>query len=194
MASPNVGSESIRRELLDHVVVFNERHLLRLVRDYIAYYHDDRTHLGLAKATPSNRASLTRPEGDAVVIVLSRLGGHHHRYEWAARRSVGPAPPVRRSRVRDACLRRHIRSQRRRSRLHAAFDRTRQPAGLRRSRWPRAPIQPVWGSGFRRGMRMELWRTTTRLCADPATQQPGRASASYTALEYTRAIAQLATP
>jgi hypothetical protein len=35
---------------------------------------------------------------------------------------------------------------------------------------------------------------TTRLCADPATQEPGRATASYTALEYTRAIAQLATP
>jgi hypothetical protein len=35
---------------------------------------------------------------------------------------------------------------------------------------------------------------TTRLCADPATQQPGHDSASYTALQYTRAIAQLASP
>src|SRR5262249_1684455 len=43
---------SVRRELLDHVVVFNERHLRRLLREYVAYYHDDRTRLGLDKETP----------------------------------------------------------------------------------------------------------------------------------------------
>jgi putative transposase len=75
---------SVRRELLDHIVVFNERHLLRLLRDYVAYYHDDRTHLGLAKATPANRPSQTRPVGDAGVVALPRLGGLHHRYEWRA--------------------------------------------------------------------------------------------------------------
>jgi transposase InsO family protein len=32
---------SIRRECLDHVIVFNERHLRRILRDYFAYYHDD---------------------------------------------------------------------------------------------------------------------------------------------------------
>jgi len=37
----------VRRELLDDVVVFNERNLRRLLRDYVAYYDDDRTHLGL---------------------------------------------------------------------------------------------------------------------------------------------------
>jgi hypothetical protein len=35
-----------RRDLLDHVIVLNERHLKRLMRDYIGYYHKDRTHLG----------------------------------------------------------------------------------------------------------------------------------------------------
>jgi putative transposase len=73
---------SVRRELLDHVVVFNDRHLLRLLRDYVAYHHDDRTHLGLAKATPAGRPRQTRPVGDAEVIALPRLGGLHHRYEW----------------------------------------------------------------------------------------------------------------
>jgi hypothetical protein len=68
----------------DHVIVFNDRHLLRLVRDYIGYYHNDRTHLGLAKATPASRSPQTRPVADAVVIALSRLGGLHHRYEWRA--------------------------------------------------------------------------------------------------------------
>jgi transposase InsO family protein len=46
---------SVRRELLDHVVVFNERHLRRLLREYVAYYHDDRTDLGLGKATDPRR-------------------------------------------------------------------------------------------------------------------------------------------
>jgi putative transposase len=36
-----------RRDLLDHVIVLNERHLKRLMNEYVRYYHDDRTHLGL---------------------------------------------------------------------------------------------------------------------------------------------------
>jgi transposase InsO family protein len=77
---------SVRRELLDHVVIFDDRHLLRLLRDYVAYHHDDRTHLGLAKATPAGRPCQTRPVGEAQVIALPRLGGLHlhHRYEWRA--------------------------------------------------------------------------------------------------------------
>jgi putative transposase len=75
---------SLRRDLLDHVVVFGERHLRRLVRDYVAYYQHDRTHLGLAKATPAARAMQQRPDGAARVVVLPRVGGLHHRYEWRA--------------------------------------------------------------------------------------------------------------
>jgi len=37
-----------------HVVVFNAQHLIRLVREYISYYHQDRTHLGLDKDTPAD--------------------------------------------------------------------------------------------------------------------------------------------
>jgi transposase InsO family protein len=42
---------SLRRDLLDHVIVLNERHLRRLLKDYLRYYHEDRTHLGLGKDT-----------------------------------------------------------------------------------------------------------------------------------------------
>jgi transposase InsO family protein len=38
-----------RRDLLDHVIILNERHLKRLMSSYLLYYHEDRTHLGLAK-------------------------------------------------------------------------------------------------------------------------------------------------
>jgi transposase InsO family protein len=46
---------SCRRDLLDHVIVLNERHLMRLMKEYVRYYHDDRTHLTLAKGTPTGR-------------------------------------------------------------------------------------------------------------------------------------------
>ena len=75
---------SCRRDLLDHVIVLNERHLKRLMHDYIRYYHEDRTHLGLAKDTPEGR-SVARHSADASRIQsFARLGGLHHRYAVAA--------------------------------------------------------------------------------------------------------------
>ena len=74
-----------RRDLLDHVIVLNERHLQRLMREYIRYYHEDRTHLALAKATPAGRAAeKTAPEVGRKIVARSRLGGLHHRYDLAA--------------------------------------------------------------------------------------------------------------
>lgn len=81
VAEPWVGS--CRRDLLDHVIVLNERHLKRLLKEYIAYYHDDRTHLGLNKETPGGRVTSIGEEGGTVVS-LPRLGGLHHRYKRAA--------------------------------------------------------------------------------------------------------------
>jgi putative transposase len=46
---------SCRSELLDHVIVLNERHLKRLLSKYVSYYHEDRTHLGLGNGTPACR-------------------------------------------------------------------------------------------------------------------------------------------
>jgi len=73
---------SCRRELLAHVVVFGRRHLLRLMRSYIDYYHEDRCHLGLDKDAPLERSVAPRPSSTAKVMALSRVGGLHHRYEW----------------------------------------------------------------------------------------------------------------
>ncbi len=71
-----------RRELLEHVFIFGERHLVRLVRSYTAYYHEDRCHLGLDKDTPERRPVTPRPSPNAKVVALPRVGGLHHRYEW----------------------------------------------------------------------------------------------------------------
>jgi hypothetical protein len=73
---------SCRRELLDHVIPLNERHLRRLIRDYVRYYHLDRTHDGLSKDTPDRRPVENNPGNGARVISLPRVGGLHHRYEW----------------------------------------------------------------------------------------------------------------
>ena len=73
---------SARRELLDHVIVFGERHALVLLRRYIAWYHADRCHLGLGKDTPAGRPTTPRPSGSVEVVALPRVGGLHHRYEW----------------------------------------------------------------------------------------------------------------
>ena len=75
---------SCRRDLLDHVIVLNARHCKRLMTEYVRYYHDDRTHLGLDKQTPAGRKSATGTTRGAKVISMSRLGGLHHRYNLAA--------------------------------------------------------------------------------------------------------------
>ena len=71
-----------RAELLDHAVVLDEKHLRRLLREYVAYHHEDRTHCGLGKQTPAWRAIERRPSSGAKVVALPRCGGLHHRYVW----------------------------------------------------------------------------------------------------------------
>ncbi len=73
---------SCRREILDHVIALDERHLLRLLREYVSYHHQDRVHDSLAKDTPDTRTIEPRPTPTAKVSSLPRLGGLHHRYAW----------------------------------------------------------------------------------------------------------------
>ena len=66
---------------LDHIIAMNEQHLKRLLSEYVRYYHQDRTHLGLGKGTPSGRS---RAPALGRVLAEERLGGLHHRYDRAA--------------------------------------------------------------------------------------------------------------
>ena len=75
---------SVRRDLLNHVIVLNQRHLRRLMKSYTRYYHGDRTHLGLRKDTPDGRAVASVSPSGREIISLPRLGGLHHRYTVAA--------------------------------------------------------------------------------------------------------------
>jgi len=73
---------SIRRECTDHVIAFNSSHLKSILAEYFAYYHDDRTHLGLEKNTPNRRPVEPKPTDKSRIIAISRVGGLHHRYAW----------------------------------------------------------------------------------------------------------------
>lgn len=74
---------SCRQDLLDHVIPLNEKHLKRILLEYIRYYHEDRTHLGLKKDTPICRVK-AKAGGDPQIMSAARLGGLHHRYDLAA--------------------------------------------------------------------------------------------------------------
>jgi len=67
---------TLRRECLDHIVVFGERHLRRVLCSYVAYYNQTRPHRSLRKDAPLRRA--IQRIGD--VVTVSILGGLHHQY------------------------------------------------------------------------------------------------------------------
>jgi putative transposase len=72
---------AVRRECLDHVIVFHESSLRRILTSYFDYYHRSRTHLSLGKDPPEPRA-IQAPEMGSVVV--PQVGLLHHRYERRA--------------------------------------------------------------------------------------------------------------
>jgi putative transposase len=73
---------TIRRECLDHMVVFNESSLCRHLQAFCTYYHRTRTHLALEKDAPDPR-SVQLPDAGRI-ISIPEVGGLHHRYERRA--------------------------------------------------------------------------------------------------------------
>ena len=73
---------SIRRECLDHVIVSDEHHLLRVLSAYFEYHHRSRTHLPLGKDCPESRP--VQPPSAGIVVAFAQVGGLHHRYERRA--------------------------------------------------------------------------------------------------------------
>ncbi len=69
---------SIRRECLDHVVVFSESHLRTVLRSYLRYYHASRTHLSLGKDAPDTRP--IQPPELGRIVEFPDVGRLHHRY------------------------------------------------------------------------------------------------------------------
>jgi putative transposase len=73
---------SIRRECLDHIMVFNESSLRRTLKSYFDYYHRARTHLSLEKDAPESRP--VQPPELGSIVELPEVGGLHHCYQRRA--------------------------------------------------------------------------------------------------------------
>jgi putative transposase len=73
---------TLRRECLDHVIVWNARSLRRTLRDYLDYYHRWRTHLALRKDPPDPRPRHARAHG--AIVAYPHVAGLHHHYERRA--------------------------------------------------------------------------------------------------------------
>jgi putative transposase len=73
---------SIRRECLDHLIIINEDHLRRILREYFDYYHHCRPHQSLERNSPRPREIEASKKGK--VVSISQAGGLHHLYRRAA--------------------------------------------------------------------------------------------------------------
>jgi len=69
---------TIRRDCLDHLIIWNEAHLRRILGSYFDYYHRCRTHLSLEKDCPEPRAM--DPPENGNVVAFPKIGGLHHLY------------------------------------------------------------------------------------------------------------------
>ncbi len=69
---------SIRRECLDHTIIFNEIHLYQVLASYFEYYNNCRTHLSLDRNSPIPRD--IEPQTKGKVVAIPKVGGLHHRY------------------------------------------------------------------------------------------------------------------
>jgi len=74
--------KTVRRECLDHLLIFGERHAQRVLREYLRHYNEERPHRGLALETPEPGATLRRSGG--AVVRVDRLGGLIHEYHQIA--------------------------------------------------------------------------------------------------------------
>ena len=73
---------SVRRDCLDHVIIFTAAGLQRLLKAYVDYYQRSRTHVALNKDAPISRPVSRANAG--LIIAIPQVGGLHHRYECVA--------------------------------------------------------------------------------------------------------------
>ena len=74
--------KTVRHECLDHVLVFSERHLERILREYFRHYNRERPHRGLSLQTPEPQLASNHAGGE--IVRVQRLGGLIHEYHRIA--------------------------------------------------------------------------------------------------------------
>jgi len=73
---------SVREDALNRMVIFNEKQLHDLMKQYVEYYNNERCHLSVSRDSQTGREIQNKPFGSARVISFSRIGGLHHVYKW----------------------------------------------------------------------------------------------------------------
>ena len=73
---------SVREDALNRMVIFNEKQLHDLMKQYVEYYNNERCHLSVGRDSPTGREIQNKPFGSARVISFPRIGGLHHVYKW----------------------------------------------------------------------------------------------------------------
>jgi len=72
---------TVKRDLLDRVIVLDETHPRRLLREYVEYYNEDRVHT-IIRDSPAGRSTRPRPSPRSRVVGQPHVGGLQHCYEW----------------------------------------------------------------------------------------------------------------
>jgi transposase InsO family protein len=75
---------TVRRECLDHLLIYGRRHLERVLQTYVAHYVAERPHRGLNLAVPASNRTPLVPGATRPVERRDVLGGLIHEYRWAA--------------------------------------------------------------------------------------------------------------
>jgi putative transposase len=75
--------KTMRHECLDHLLILGERHLQRILEQYLRHYNAERPHRGLSLETPEPRAAAAN-RGDGAVVRVDQLGGLIHEYQRIA--------------------------------------------------------------------------------------------------------------
>jgi len=75
---------TVRRELLDRILIMGRRHLEIALSGYVAHYNDHRPHRALGQAPPQGAVPAITPSADMRVVRVDRLGGLIHEYAQVA--------------------------------------------------------------------------------------------------------------
>ncbi len=88
--SPNLNPicerflKSVRHECLDHVIILDEQHLRRVIKQYVSYFNASRPHQGIAQRIPGEGDGDRPLSSGGTVVTTPILGGLHHDYRRAA--------------------------------------------------------------------------------------------------------------
>jgi putative transposase len=84
-AAKGAGIGSVRRECLDFILILSNKHLRRVIKEYITFFNQARLHQGINQQIPeAHDATLPPVHERRNVVALPVLGGLHHDYRWAA--------------------------------------------------------------------------------------------------------------